>query len=218
MYKSETGRSLDTVICAQHVPDMMIIHIVGGFLGSGKTTLLIEMAKAYISDGKKVVVLENESGEIGVDGMILNNSGLETLELPTGCICCTLTGSLQAAMRYIATELKPDVLIIEPTGLALPHKVVEIIRGTVDDETTTIIGICDAMRFPKLLEKKEDFIRMQISKSNVIWINKIDAVEFERVFEISTWLRQNCPGIPVFMVSGKTGEGIKDALSGSLGL
>ena len=191
----------------------MIIHIIGGFLGSGKTTLLIEMAKAYISQGKKVVILENESGEIGVDGAILNNNGLNTVELPNGCICCTLTGSLQAAMRYIESDMDPDILIIEPTGLALPHKVVEIIRGTVDEEGTTIIGICDAMRFPALLTKKEDFIRMQISKSNVIWINKIDAVDMERILEISTWIRNNCPGVPIYMVSGKTGEGIKDALA-----
>ena len=146
----------------------MIIHIVGGFLGSGKTTLLIEMAKAYIDKGKTVVILENESGEIGVDGMVLENNGLKSVELANGCICCSLTGSLQAAMRYIETEMKPDVVIIEPTGLALPHKVVDIIRGTVDEEATTIIGIVDAKRFAGLLEKKGDFLRMQISKSNVL--------------------------------------------------
>ena len=154
----------------------MIIHIVGGFLGSGKTTLLIEMAKAYIDKGKTVVILENESGEIGVDGMVLENNGLKSVELANGCICCSLTGSLQAAMRYIETEMKPDVVIIEPTGLALPHKVVDIIRGTVDEEATTIIGIVDAKRFAGLLEKKGDFLRMQISKSNVLLINKIYTV------------------------------------------
>ncbi len=194
----------------------MIIHIVGGFLGSGKTTLLIEMAKAYIDKGKTVVILENESGEIGVDGMVLENNGLKSVELANGCICCSLTGSLQAAMRYIETEMKPDVVIIEPTGLALPHKVVDIIRGTVDEEATTIIGIVDAKRFAGLLEKKGDFLRMQISKSNVLWINKIDTVEFDTIFEISSWLRQTCPGVQIYMVSGKTGEGMKEALAGSL--
>jgi len=194
----------------------MIIHIVGGFLGSGKTTLLIEMAKAYIDKGKTVVILENESGEIGVDGMVLENNGLKSVELANGCICCSLTGSLQAAMRYIETEMKPDVVIIEPTGLALPHKVVDIIRGTVDEEATTIIGIVDAKRFAGLLEKKGDFLRMQISKSNVLWINKIDTVEFDTIFEISSWLRQTCPGVQIYMGSGKTGEGMKEALAGSL--
>ena len=194
----------------------MIIHIIGGFLGSGKTTLIMEMAKAYIDRGKTVVILENESGEIGVDGMVLQNNGLKSVELANGCICCTLMGSLQATMRTIEREMDPDVLIIEPTGLALPHKVVDIIRGTVDEEHADIIGIVDAQRFDSLIAKKEDFIKMQISKSNVLWINKIDCVEFEKVFEISSWLRELCPGVQIYMVSGKTGEGIKEALSGSL--
>ena len=65
-------------------------------------------------------------------------------------------------------------------------------------------------------EKKEDFLRMQLSKADVLWINKIDAVDFENVFEVSAWLRDICPGVPVFMVSGKTGEGLDAALKASL--
>jgi len=194
----------------------MIIHIIGGFLGSGKTTLIMAMAKAYIDKGKSVVILENESGEIGVDGMVLQNSGLKAVELANGCICCSLMGSLQNTMRTIEDEMDPDVLIIEPTGLALPHKVAEIIRGTVDEEHTDIIGIVDAQRFDSLMAKKGDFIRMQISKSGVLWINKIDCVEFEKVFEISSWLREICPGVQIYMVSGRTGEGLDEALSGTL--
>ena len=189
---------------------------MGGFLGSGKTTLVMRIAERYISTGRKVAVLVNEIGEIGVDGATIGGSGLNTVELSEGCICCSLSGSLQSTMRQIESEIEPDVLLIEPTGLALPHKVREIIRGTVDDEHVSIIGICDAQRFPVLKEKKEDFLRMQLSRSDVLWINKIDAVEFENVFEVSTWLRGICPRVPIHMVSGVTGEGLDPAMADSL--
>ncbi len=194
----------------------MKIHVVGGFLGSGKTTLLIRIAQRYVADGKKVTILVNEAGEIGVDGATINNNGLNSIQLQEGCICCTLSGTLQSTMRDIEREFDPDILIIEPTGLALPHKVRELIRGTVTEDEVNTIGICDAMRFDKLREKKEDFLRMQLQRSDVLWINKIDAVEFDKVFEVSSWLRSICPGVPIFMVSGKTGEGLEEAFSKSL--
>ncbi len=194
----------------------MKIHVVGGFLGSGKTTLLIRIAQRYVEDGKKVTILVNEAGEIGVDGATINNNGLNSIQLQEGCICCTLSGTLQSTMRDIEREFDPDILIIEPTGLALPHKVRELIRGTVTEDDVNTIGICDAMRFDKLREKKEDFLRMQLQRSDVLWINKIDAVDFDKVFEVSSWLRSICPGVPIFMVSGKTGEGLEEAFSKSL--
>lgn len=194
----------------------MYIHILGGFLGSGKTTLIIKMAQHYIAKGKRVTVLVNEIGEIGVDGKTIKSGGLDAVELEQGCICCSLSGSLQSTMRSIEATLNPDVLLIEPTGLALPGKVRELIRGTVDDEGENIIGIVDAMRFPTLIEKKEDFLKAQLSKSDYLLINKVDAVDFERVFEVSSWLRPLCPGVPISMVSGKTREGLQEAFAACL--
>lgn len=194
----------------------MKIHIIGGFLGSGKTTLIMAMAERYIDRGLKVTILENEAGEIGVDGAVLRNKGLDAVELTNGCICCTLTGTLQSTMRSIERDIDPDILIIEPTGLALPHKVTEMIRGTVDDEEVSIIGVCDAVRFPLLVEKKEDFIRMQLSKSDILWINKIDSVSGDGVEKVKEWLSSICPKVPVYPLSGKTGEGLEEAFSNSL--
>lgn len=219
MYKLLVFRTgADILILADPDFTWMIIHIMGGFLGSGKTTLVMRIAERYISIGKKVAVLVNEIGEVGVDGATISGGGLKTVELAEGCICCSLSGSLQSTMREIESSIDPDILLIEPTGLALPHKVREIIRGTVDDESVSIIGICDAQRFPVLREKKEDFLRMQLSKSDVLWINKIDVVEFESVFEVSAWLREICPGVPIYMVSGATGEGLDVAMDNSLNL
>lgn len=194
----------------------MKIHIIGGFLGSGKTTLIMAMAERYIDKGLKVTILENEAGEIGVDGAVLRNKGLDAVELTNGCICCTLTGTLQSTMRDIERNIDPDILIIEPTGLALPHKVTEMIRGTVDDEEVSIIGVCDAVRFPLLVEKKEDFIRMQLSRSDILWINKIDSVSDADIEKVEGWLSSICPKVPIYRLSGKTGEGLEEAFSKSL--
>ena len=194
----------------------MKIHIIGGFLGSGKTTLIMAMAERYIEKGLKVTILENEAGEIGVDGAVLRNKGLDAVELTNGCICCTLTGTLQSTMRSIERDIDPDILIIEPTGLALPHKVTEMIRGTVDDEEVSIIGVCDAVRFPLLVEKKEEFIRMQLSKSDILWINKIDSVGTDEIEKVGSWLSSICPKVPIYQLSGKTGEGLEEAFSKSL--
>ena len=182
--------------------------MLGGFLGSGKTTIIIRMAEHYIGKGRKVAVLVNEIGEIGVDGSTIRSGGLETVELEQGCICCSLAGSLQSTMKEIEAQIDPDVLLIEPTGLALPGKVMELIRGTVDEDRENIIGIIDAHRFDTLIERKEDFLKAQLSRSDFFLINKVDAVDFERVFEVSSWLRALSPGTQVFMVSGKTGEGL----------
>ena len=195
---------------------MMKIHIIGGFLGSGKTTLIMAMAERYMDNGLKVTILENEAGEIGVDGAVLRNKGLNAVELTNGCICCTLTGTLHSTMRTIERDIDPDILIIEPTGLALPHKVAEMIRGTVDDEEVSIIGVCDAVRFPLLVEKKEEFIRMQLSKSDILWINKIDSVGTDEIEKVGSWLSSICPKVPIYQLSGKTGEGLDEAFSKSL--
>lgn len=189
----------------------MKIHIIGGFLGSGKTTLIVKIADRYISEGKKVTILVNEIGEIGVDNERISSNGLNSVMLDGGCICCTLTGSLQSTVRNIEKEFDPDVLLIEPTGLALPHNVVSMVKGLIlDEECIDIIGICDAYRFETLREKKEDFLRAQLSHSDMLLITKIDITEFEKVFEVSSFLREICPGKPIYMVSGETGEGLPE--------
>ena len=194
----------------------MIIHVIGGFLGSGKTTLLMKIAEKYIKAGKKVTVLVNEVGEIGVDGKTIAGKGLESVELEQGCICCSLAGTLQSSMKQIEIDFNPDVLIIEPTGLALPHKVREIIRGTVEEDEDSTIRIIDASRFRLLVSKKEEFLTMQLSKSDVVWINKIDTAEPDATAETLQWIRDTCRRAPVYLVSGLTGEGLEEALAGSL--
>jgi len=185
----------------------MDVFIIGGFLGSGKTTMLLDLAKVYTGKGLKTAIIVNESGEVGVDGATIKAEGYSATELPEGCICCTLVGTLQATLRNIKRDLDPDVLIIEPTGLALPHKVKQFVHNAmIDEDSCSIIGLADVERFDTLLEKKEAFYKMQMSGSDLILINKMDLAEPGQIEHIKAWFAQNFPGKPVQEVSAKTGE------------
>ena len=185
----------------------MHVFIIGGFLGSGKTTTLIELAKVYVDKGLKTAIIVNESGEVGVDGATIKAEGYNATELPEGCICCTLVGTLQATLRNIKRDLDPDILIIEPTGLALPHKVKQFVHtAMIDEETCSIIGLADVERFDLLLEKKEAFYKMQMSGADLVLINKVDLAKPGQVEHIRQWFSQNFPEKPVEAVSAKTGE------------
>ena len=187
----------------------MDVLIVGGFLGSGKTTLLLRIAELFTGRGKKVAIIVNESGEVGVDGATIGSKGYDAVELAEGCICCSLVGSLQATLKEIKRDIDPDIMIIEPTGLALPHKVRQFVHTSmIDEDSCVIIGIADAERFDSLLERKENFYRMQISASDLVLINKIDIVDDTKVSQIETWFKRNYPKIPTIRISAKTGEGM----------
>lgn len=189
----------------------MKVLIVGGFLGSGKTTLLMKMAKRI--DGNTVMII-NEMGEVGVDGATMKAEGYNAVELFDGCICCTLVGTLQNTLIQIKKDFDPELIIIEPTGLALPHKIKEMVRTSmIDPEETTIVGICDAFRFKSLVEKKEEFITMQLSKSDIFFLNKTDKADPQSIAAATAWLNSIKPGIPVKPISGLTGEGLEDAFS-----
>ncbi len=188
----------------------MYVYILGGFLGSGKTTLLMKLASMYTKRGLKTALLVNESGEIGVDGATLKAEGYDAIELPDGCICCSLSGTLQKAVQNIAEDIDPDIIIVEPTGLALPHKVKELIESSgVETDGTYIIGITDVERFELLISKKAEFIRRQMVGADFVLINKKDLAKPGQVENITEWFAKEFPDKKVMVVSAKTGENME---------
>lgn len=187
----------------------MYVYILGGFLGSGKTTLLMKLASMYTKRGEKTALLVNESGEIGVDGATLKAQGYDAIELPNGCICCSLSGTLQSALKNIKKDIDPDIIIIEPTGLALPHKVKELVNvAMIDPDDIFIIGVADVQRFDDLVKKKEQFFKMQMSNADFILINKKDLARPGQIEEVTQYLNKEFPGKPVEAISAKTDENI----------
>lgn len=188
----------------------MYVYILGGFLGSGKTTLLMKLASMYSKRNVKVAILVNESGEIGVDGATLRAEGYDAIELPDGCICCSLSGTLQSALKNIKRDIDPDVIIIEPTGLALPHKVKDLVHySMIDPDEMFIIGIADIQRFDDLIKKKEEFFKRQMQGADFILINKSDLATPEKMASATGWLKSQYPDKPVIPVSTKTGENLE---------
>ena len=187
----------------------MFVYILGGFLGSGKTTLLMRLASMYTKRGLKTALLVNESGEIGVDGATLKAEGYDAIELPDGCICCSLSGTLQTALKNIEDDIDPDIIIIEPTGLALPHKVKELVASSgIESEGTYIIGISDVERFEILISKKEEFIKRQMMGADFVLINKKDLAKPGQVESIEGWFKKEFPDKKVMIISAKTGENL----------
>ena len=192
----------------------MDIHILGGFLGAGKTTLLMQLVSMYSEIGKNVAIIVNEAGSVGVDGTTIKGKGYNAIELPQGCICCTLVGALQESLVQIVKDYHPDVLIIEPTGLAFPTAVkesVEIIKGRfIDYDKVDVVGMLDGPRYDIFMAKKRDFYVKQLSGCDVIAINKKDLTPPEKMEEIADWLRSEFPGVKVVPMCAKTGEGVKE--------
>ena len=190
----------------------MQVYILGGFLGSGKTSLLMRLATMFSERKAKVAILVNESGEIGVDGATLKQQGYDAIELPSGCICCSLSGTLQSALKNIKNDIDPDVIIIEPTGLALPHKVQQLVKfSCIDEDKDVVIGICDIQRFKDLIKKKEDFFTAQMKGAEFILINKCDVAGPGEIEEATAWLNSRFPGKPVIPVSVKEGTNLDKA-------
>ncbi|MBO4357660.1 MAG: GTPase [Candidatus Methanomethylophilaceae archaeon] len=192
----------------------MDIHILGGFLGSGKTTLLMKLVSMYSEIGKNVAIIVNEAGSVGVDGTTIKGQGYNAIELPQGCICCTLVGALQESLVQIVNDYHPDILIIEPTGLALPNAVkesVEAIRGKfIQYDKMDVVGMLDGPRYDIFITKKKDFYIKQLSGSDIIAINKKDLTSPEKMEEITAWLNSEFPGVKVIPMCATTGEGVKE--------
>ena len=192
----------------------MKTYILGGFLGSGKTTLLMKMADMFINKGKKVSILVNEAGDIGVDGATINSQGYNAVELPNGCICCSMVGTMHESLMKIKSEIAPDILIIEPTGIAFPGKVREAIE-LIDygEEFIQIIGIFDGPRFKLFVEKKKDFYKKQLMDSDILVMNKMDLTPDDVKEEAIQWMNKEIPGIEVIPVVATTGENLDKVFS-----
>lgn len=169
----------------------MRLIIFAGFLGSGKTTLLLEIARKLTADSRRIAIIENEVGEIGIDGMYLEMEGLQVKELFGGCICCTLSVGLIETLENIRKINDPDTVIIEATGVARPGDIVRSVRTyqpNVDD--IHVITIIDAVRFEMLIYMTEPLMTAQIEAADIVAVNKVDEVNKEEVDKIIRKVRR----------------------------
>lgn len=183
----------------------MKVMIIGGFLGSGKTTTILKISKQLSNAGKKTAIIVNEIGEIGLDGDILTSSGIITKELTSGCICCTLRISMQYTLQILEEEFMPDIVIIEPTGIAFPGQIREEIEtmGLAELSFAPIATLVDPGRFGTEAEEIPRFIETQIKEAELLCINKIDITSAETILATEKMLHEMNPEAQILKFSAK---------------
>ena len=127
---------------------MTKIDIISGFLGAGKTTLIKKLIEEALK-GQKVVLIENEFGEIGIDGGFLKESGIQINEMNSGCICCSLVGDFGSALKEVVTQYNPDRIIIEPSGVGKLSDVIKAVQGVAEDvelDLNSFVTVADAKK------------------------------------------------------------------------
>ncbi|MBN2062024.1 MAG: cobalamin biosynthesis protein P47K [Deltaproteobacteria bacterium] len=163
----------------------MKLLIIMGFLGSGKTTLLLQIARRLSEASLRIAIIENEIGDIGIDGDYLEREGLSVQELFGGCICCTLATSLIETMLKLEQRYNPDIVILEPTGAAVPGAVTANLNNFPSKlASIQVVTILDAIRYEMLIEMMEPLLTAQIQVADMVVINKIDQVETETIKRI----------------------------------
>jgi len=158
----------------------MRLLIISGFLGSGKTTLVLQLAKIFSWSGGQCAIIENELGEIGIDGRYLALEGLHVRELFGGCICCTLSADLITTLHDLRKRFRPELVIMEATGLADPGDIAaNVKKSRLTLSSLNVITLLDAVRYIMLMEIMTPLITSQIVAADAILINKIDGASPE---------------------------------------
>ena len=154
---------------------MTKIDIISGFLGAGKTTLIKKLIKEALG-GEKVVLIENEFGEIGIDGGFLKEAGIEITEMNSGCICCTLVGDFGAALKDVITKYSPDRIIIEPSGVGKLSDVIKAVANVKKDfedvSLNSFITVADAGKTTMYMKNFGEFFNDQIENANTIVLSR----------------------------------------------
>ena len=156
------------------------IDIYSGFLGAGKTTLIKKMiAQGYT--GQKLVLIENEFGEIGIDGGFLQEAGIEIREMNSGCICCSLVGDFGKALEQVVAQYAPDRVIIEPSGVGKLSDVVAAVEKVPGTELGYTVAVADAGKCKVYMRNFGEFYNNQIESASTIVLSRTDAIPQEKL-------------------------------------
>ena len=162
---------------------MTKIDIISGFLGAGKTTFIKKLLEEAIS-GEQVVLIENEFGEIGIDGGFLKDSGIEIREMNSGCICCSLVGDFGTSLAEVLTQYKPERIIIEPSGvgkLSDVMKAVIDVSADMDVELNSAVTIVDAAKCKMYMKNFGEFFNNQIENAGTIVLSRTDITDASKI-------------------------------------
>lgn len=198
---------------------MIKVDIISGFLGAGKTTLIKKLFETSFKK-EKVALIENEFGEIGIDGTFLKESGIEIKEINSGCICCSLVGNFEKSLQELIEKYSPDRIIIEPSGVGKLSEVVKAVEGVKENIKLNILcTVVDGGKCKMYFKNFGEFYVDQISEANTIVVSKTDKLSEEKVIEACEFIKQYNPTAtlittPITQLNGKfLLENLEDSVS-----
>ena len=172
---------------------MTKVDIVSGFLGAGKTTLIKKLiAEAFT--GEKLVLIENEFGEIGIDGGFLKDAGIEITEMNSGCICCSLVGDFGTALKQVLTDYAPDRIIIEPSGVGKLSDVIKAVQGVAEDaelELDSFVTVADATKSKMYMKNFGEFFNNQIESASTIILSRTQKMSQDKLEAVVNLLKEH---------------------------
>ncbi|MGM9660118.1 MAG: GTP-binding protein [Faecousia sp.] len=171
---------------------MTKIDIYSGFLGAGKTTLIKKMIQESYK-GQKIVLIENEFGEIGIDGGFLQDAGINITEMNSGCICCSLVGDFGKALTQVIGEYNPDRILIEPSGVGKLSDVIGAVKKVMNDEVTLgyTVAVVDAGKVKVYMKNFGEFYNNQIETASTIILSRTDAIPQAKLDAAVAMLREH---------------------------
>ena len=195
----------------------MKVDIYSGFLGAGKTTLIKKMiSEAY--QGEKLVLIENEFGEIGIDGGFLQDAGVNITEMNSGCICCSLVGDFGKALTKVIDEYHPDRIIIEPSGVGKLSDVIAAVEKVISDDVTlgNTVAVVEATKVKVYMKNFGEFYNNQVESASTIILSRTDSISQEKLDHAVALLREHNDNAALVTTpwNALTGEQILQAMEG----
>ena len=195
---------------------MTKVDIYSGFLGAGKTTLIKKMLREFYA-GQKIVLIENEFGEIGIDGGFLQEAGVEIREMNSGCICCSLVGDFGKAMEQVLSDYAPDRIIIEPSGVGKLSDVVAAVEKVEGVEIAYKVTVADATKVKSYMRNFGEFYNNQIASANAIILSRTSGIAPEKLKLSADMIREVNTTCTVITTPWEelTGRQLADAMEGA---
>ena len=172
---------------------MAKIDIISGFLGAGKTTLIKKLLSEALK-GQQVVLIENEFGEIGIDGGFLKDAGVNITEMNSGCICCLLVGDFGTALKDVITKFNPDRIIIEPSGVGKLSDVIKAVQGVAEDapiELNSLVTVADANKCKMYMKNFGEFYNNQVESAHTIVLSRTQNMKQDKLEACVAMIREH---------------------------
>ena len=172
---------------------MAMIDIISGFLGAGKTTLIKKLLGEALK-GQQVVLIENEFGEIGIDGGFLKDAGVNITEMNSGCICCSLVGDFGTALKDVITKFNPDRIIIEPSGVGKLSDVIKAVQGVAEDapiELNSLVTVADANKCKMYMKNFGEFYNNQVESAHTIVLSRTQNMKQDKLEACVAMIREH---------------------------